>query len=84
MFGSVGDFMRREIITDEQIMLALCCGVKCERGKGYCHRWDFETEAKRIGALLDKFDSGEYADGNFVPHTPLERPTTPPPHPSKD
>jgi hypothetical protein len=54
--------MRRP--TDEQIMVALCCGAKCLRGPntGYCHRWDFDQETKRIRALLDR----EHPDGGLV------------------
>jgi hypothetical protein len=49
--------MRQKIDT-EQIMVALCCGEKCKPGPntGLCHRFDFETEAKRVMALLDKLD----------------------------
>jgi len=42
--------------TNEEIMIALCCGAKCQKGlnTGYCHRWDFDQETKRIRALLDQ------------------------------
>src|SRR6478672_6214171 len=42
--------------TDDEIMRALCCGRKCAVGPntGYCHRWDFTSEAARIRALLDQ------------------------------
>jgi hypothetical protein len=45
--------MRR--IDDETILVALCCGRKCERGKntGLCHRWDFVNEARRIKVMLN-------------------------------
>ena len=38
-------------------MRALCCGEKCAVGlnTGYCHRWDFTSEAARIRALLDQY-----------------------------
>jgi hypothetical protein len=44
------------IPTDDEIMRALCCGGKCAVGPntGYCHRWDFTSEAARIRALLDQ------------------------------
>jgi hypothetical protein len=44
------------IPTDYEIMRALCCGGKCAVGPntGYCHRWDFTSEAARIRALLDQ------------------------------
>ena len=41
--------------TDDEIMRALCCGAECAVGPkntGYCHRWDFTSEAARIRALL--------------------------------
>jgi hypothetical protein len=49
--------MWRKLDT-EQIMVALCCGEKCKPGPntGLCHRFDFENEAKKIMALLDKLD----------------------------
>ena len=34
--------------TDDEIMRALCCGAECAVGPkntGYCHRWDFTSEA---------------------------------------
>ena len=43
--------------TDDEIMRALCCGAECAAGPkntGYCHRWDFTSEAARIRALLDR------------------------------
>ena len=43
--------------TDDEIMRALCCGAECAVGPkntGYCHRWDFTSEAARIRALLDR------------------------------
>src|SRR4029077_11439929 len=43
--------------TDDEIMRALCCGAECAVGPkntGYCHRWDFSSEAARIRALLDR------------------------------
>ena len=43
--------------TDDEIMRALCCGEKCAVGPnntGYCHRWDFTSEAARIRELLDR------------------------------
>ena len=43
--------------TDDEIMRALCCGAECAVGPkntGYCHRWDFTSEAARIRALLDQ------------------------------
>jgi hypothetical protein len=45
----------------EQIMVALCCGEKCKPGPntGLCHRFDFENEAKRVMALLDKLEQGK-------------------------
>jgi hypothetical protein len=42
--------------TDEEIMRALCCGGKCECEYGYCHAYDFKTEAKRVRALLEVSD----------------------------
>lgn len=45
--------------SDEQIMMALCCGGQCKRDQnciGYCHRFDFEHEAKRIQALLETLE----------------------------
>jgi len=33
------------------------CGAECAVGSkntGYCHRWDFTSEAARIRALLDQ------------------------------
>jgi hypothetical protein len=49
--------MRQEIDV-EQIMVALCCGEKCKPGPntGLCHRLDFESEAKRVMALLERLD----------------------------
>lgn len=41
--------------SDEEIMIALCCGEACRRGE-YCHRLDFASEAKRVRALLDDLD----------------------------
>jgi hypothetical protein len=38
-------------------MRGLCCGAECAVGPkntGYCHRWDFTSEAARIRALLDR------------------------------
>jgi hypothetical protein len=49
--------------TDDEIMRALCCGAECAVGSknaGYCHRWDFASEAARIRALLDRY--GEQAE----------------------
>jgi hypothetical protein len=44
--------------TDDQILTALCCGPKCVGpNTGYCHRWDFTTELKRIRALLDNMET---------------------------
>ena len=52
--NEIGRDMR--IPTDDEIMRALCCGGKCAVGPntGYCHRWDFTSEAARIRALLDR------------------------------
>lgn len=48
------------IPTDEEIMIALCCGEHCRRnGDTYCHRFDFEREAERIRALLEREDYSE-------------------------
>jgi len=43
--------------TDDQILTALCCGPKCGRNTGYCHRWDFTTELRRVRALLDSMEN---------------------------
>lgn len=41
--------------TDEEIMIALCCGARCKLGPntGRCHRYDFDSEVKKIRALLN-------------------------------
>jgi hypothetical protein len=44
--------------TDDEIMRALCFGAECAVGPkstGYCHRWDFASEAVRIRAMLDRY-----------------------------
>ena len=48
--------------TDDEIMRALCCGAECAVGPkntGYCHRWDFTSEAARIRALLDRHGAAQ-------------------------
>jgi hypothetical protein len=58
--------------TDEQIMIALCCGAKCQKGMntGLCHRWDFDQETKRIRALLDRAGLSD-EDVVIVPVNPI-------------
>ena len=45
------------IPTDDEIMRALCAAAEnapVGPNTGYCHRWDFTSEAARIRALLDQ------------------------------